>query len=426
LCAISENGKCKLIIPQLNLITNKENEQIYYSRMADELIRYNRIKSFLFQPQFFLSFGNINYNLRDNEIIMVQSSLTQEYFDNLVPAVVNNYVKNNSYDEVEPIIKQTYENVLPADKTNKVSSNKNIDCKPVQNAKISSGLWSKCFPKKFKELEYSKFSYCTFVFMSDLIEKKTGERFSDNQIKNSLVQEYNKYLPNYLNKIIDILTIEGKKKPDNVSFHDFIYNDDYFLTTFDLWLLVKKYKIPTIFLSKTQGGLLETNEKHNLFLGYGFEGDSFAFIIIPGLRSENIPGFKIIVSDNNDIYISAESIIDNDCSDKIDLIIKNNKSIEDFLNLFTKKTKTKLIVEEEVDLDLNLNLNLENGKKPRKPRQKKAVIIKEDILPIVDDNPLKINKEKPKTVKNKNKLYVSRQQTKKNVPNLIIERDTPP
>ena len=47
LCAVTENGSCNLILPEKNLITKKENEPIYYGRMADELIRYNRIKSFM-------------------------------------------------------------------------------------------------------------------------------------------------------------------------------------------------------------------------------------------------------------------------------------------------------------------------------------------------------------------------------------------
>jgi hypothetical protein len=76
LCVVTENGNCNLILPERNLITNKENEAIYFGRMSDELIRYNRIKSFMFQPQTYLSFGNISYNLRDNEIILIQSTLT--------------------------------------------------------------------------------------------------------------------------------------------------------------------------------------------------------------------------------------------------------------------------------------------------------------------------------------------------------------
>ena len=64
-----KNNKCSLILPKENLITNSDNEEFYYGKMADELIRYNRIKSFIFKPQSYLSFGTIKYNLRDNEII---------------------------------------------------------------------------------------------------------------------------------------------------------------------------------------------------------------------------------------------------------------------------------------------------------------------------------------------------------------------
>ena len=108
LCTFTKNGRCNLILPQKNLITKKDNKPIYFKRIADELIRYSRINTFIFQPQTYLSFGNIGYNLNDNEIIMVQSILTQEYFDTLVPAVINKYTKYNSYDESEPSITQIY------------------------------------------------------------------------------------------------------------------------------------------------------------------------------------------------------------------------------------------------------------------------------------------------------------------------------
>jgi hypothetical protein len=98
----------------INLITNKINEPIYYGRMSDELIRYNRIKSFMLQPQTYLSFGNIGYDLRENEIILIQSLLTQDYFETLIPAITNKYIKHNSYDEVQPIITQVYDNTIPS------------------------------------------------------------------------------------------------------------------------------------------------------------------------------------------------------------------------------------------------------------------------------------------------------------------------
>ena len=119
-CAVVENGDksvCQLILPRKNLINQQDNETIYYGRMADELVRYSRIKNFMLQPETYLSFGNnkVKYNLRENEIILVQSMLTQEYFNRLIPMDVNPYVKNNTYDEVEPLIHPLYENQVNQD-----------------------------------------------------------------------------------------------------------------------------------------------------------------------------------------------------------------------------------------------------------------------------------------------------------------------
>jgi hypothetical protein len=106
----SEGTTCKMILPKKNLLTKTDNEKKYYLRAADELIRYNRIKSFMFEPQMYLSFGKVDYNLREDEMIIMQSLLTQEYFDSLIPAQVNKYVKHNTRDDAKPLLSQVYEN----------------------------------------------------------------------------------------------------------------------------------------------------------------------------------------------------------------------------------------------------------------------------------------------------------------------------
>ena len=120
--------------------------------MSDELIRYNRIKSFIFQPQSYLSFGTLGYNLKDNEIIVIQSILTQEYFDGLVAATINKYVKYNTYDTAEPIIHQIYENELDLD--NVINPEEERDCVTELSTHIASMKWRPCFPSDFNELKY--------------------------------------------------------------------------------------------------------------------------------------------------------------------------------------------------------------------------------------------------------------------------------
>ena len=49
-------------------------------------------------------------------------------------------------------------------------------------------------------------------------------------------------------------------------------------------------------------------EKHQ-FIGYGDDNDKFAFIVVPGLRNENVPGYKLIQSDKGDIFILYYNVV---------------------------------------------------------------------------------------------------------------------
>ena len=341
LCVVTENGKCNLILPEKNLITNKINEPIYYGRMADELIRYNRIKSFMLQPQTYLSFGNIGYNLRDNEIILIDSLLTQEYFETLVPSITNKYIKHNSYDEVEPIITQMYDNTVePMNNENKLAEK---TCDKIVKTHITSSIWKDCFPINFKETEYGKYISCTFDIIIDLIEKQTSTKLTMNQIKNELFIEYKQYLLNYGDKIVDILILEGKKtlgdqvRNELLSFANFLFADNYFLTPLDLWLLVTKYKIPTIFIC--QRWILQTKYEKHEFVAYGDKDDKFAFILVPGFSPEKIPSYKLIQSNDGDSFISINNL-NGECLDRIYNTFNEPITIENYLKHFTKPKKT--------------------------------------------------------------------------------------
>ena len=423
LCVVTEKGQCNLILPEKNLITGKINETIYFGRMADELIRYKRINSFMFQPQTYLSFGNIGYNLRDNEIIMLQSSLTQEYFETLIPSVDNKYVKYKSYDEVEPIITQTYVNTIPSLDDAIGKDNKKVCSEPKQK-KITSSIWKKCFPSNYNEIEYGKLKSCTFSFIIDLIERKTSNKLTINQVRNELYEEYKKYLETYKDKIVDILIIEGKKTlgdqvySDALSFSTLIYTDNYFLTTLDLWLLVQKYKIPTIFIC--QKFILQTKYEKNEFVGYGDMNDNFAFILIPGYRAENVPSFKLITSNEGDVFISLNKL-NEECVEKIKEAIQSQKTIEKYLEEFQKPLATVYEKKKPIRIQIESDSDDIDNKpvkpvKPVKSIQKKNLIIEESNTPssqeLIMNNIDKKTKKKimikgnPKTRKNlqKNKV----------------------
>jgi hypothetical protein len=367
LCVFSSTNKCKLILPERNLISNKLNEFLYFHKIADEFIRYSSIRSFMFQPNSYLSFGNLGYNLKDNEIIIVQSLLTQEYFENLVPIVKNKYVTSNSYDEAEPLLSQMYENKVLKDSI-KTGFSKDIlkeDCLEITKSKIVSNIWSKCFPSTYFEVKYNKNIACTFQIMIDLLNRKTNEIYSINKIKNDLFDEYKKFSPSNLDKIIDILILEGKKtigeevKSGRISFINFIYDENYFLTPFDLWILLNKYRIPCFFISSQF--IFQTDYKKHIFLAYSEDNYSiddnqikeFIFIMIPALKPQSIPGYKYIENNYNDSNISLENLSSH-CMEKIYEATRDKISIDQYLENFIitsstkyKKKKPMLIIESD-------------------------------------------------------------------------------
>ena len=87
------NATCSLIIPRNNLINEENNEELYYTRLSDEFVRYNKFRNFIFENSNVHSYGSVEYNIINNELLLFQSSLTQEFFKEL-PTINkdNNYI----------------------------------------------------------------------------------------------------------------------------------------------------------------------------------------------------------------------------------------------------------------------------------------------------------------------------------------------
>ena len=102
-CLKESGGFCKLLIPQRNLMyPDIDNEIAYFGKVADEMIRYERVKLFMFEPTKYLSFQDIKYNLNEDEIILLESFITQEYFENMEQADDNPYVFQTNFYTVAP------------------------------------------------------------------------------------------------------------------------------------------------------------------------------------------------------------------------------------------------------------------------------------------------------------------------------------
>jgi hypothetical protein len=342
------------------------NEEYYYGRMADELIRYNRIKSFIFKPQAYLSFGQIKYNLRDNEIIVLEDMLTQEFFDSMIPSDINIYAKYNTYDNAEPIITQRYSSEVKIDEI--INPHQNKACQVSEPDKISSGYWKKCFPKTYREITYKSSHLCALYLIIDLVQKFKGKSMTIEDIKSDLIDEYKRLVtkPDDDNegeliidvdrnqKIIDFLNDEGQYDVKQLAsramtFEQMIFQDGFTPVNFDLWILLNKYQIPSIMISNSP--LPETNRQRTEFVCYNSEDGLYAFIIVPAMYSKQVkktPEYKYLVNElgSEKIDISQIPMTDNQCLVSIEEAINNedyNYTIEEFFdeNIFKKKAYKK-------------------------------------------------------------------------------------
>jgi len=335
-CEYSVSKKCVFKIPKNNLITQTSNVLYYYARMADELIRYYKTNQFIFQPQVYQNFENIQFKLNDNEIILIQSMITQEYFASLVPYEMNKFIQNNTIDDAEPREHQYY--------TNQFATEKVIEEKVCFIKKnIQSIMWKKCFPKSYQEFVYNNTISCAYQYIIDILYKIRKERYSILEIKEFLFEEYSKLfkLENFQEKIIDILYKQGKKilikqlREDKINFQYMLSSDNYFLTNLDIWILIEKFKIPTIMFSSIY--LLETNYFSKSIVLYDTDekSNNYLCIFTQGYKVEEPIHFKYVVNSEEELLISKKELTANtECNLIIDQAMEEYYTLKHFLNIY--------------------------------------------------------------------------------------------
>jgi hypothetical protein len=355
ICKMTDN-KCQLVLPKLNLVNGTDNEVYYYGKMADELIRYNRIKSFIFKPQAYLSFGQIKYNLNDDEIIILQDLLTHDFFEKLIPADINRYAKYNTYDTAEPLIAQKLKAEFEIDEV--INPYHERDCVKSDPKPIKSVYWKKCFSNNFKEIDYTGSNYCSLYLIIDVIKEFTGKKLTLEEIKDDLIEEYSKLTDTFtneerINKIIDILREEAQFDANQIqdatmTFEQMIGNDGFIAVNFDLWLLLARYQIPSIFISSKL--IPETRYNSHEFVCYtNADKKDFVFILTPAMYRRNIidkklPEYKLIMNKNGNIKINIDEIRDNnnehECLTKLEQAFVDYVTIEDYIDIIFKKDIT--------------------------------------------------------------------------------------
>ena len=344
-----EEDSCKLMLPINNLLNNQLNEVIYFGKLADELIRYNRIKLFIFEPKMYLSFNDLKYNLHENEVILLQSLITSDYFEDLVPEIRNSYVKYISYDYAEPYISQpysdSYEDVAQIQEDIEEVILKDSTCIPKK--KSIFGNIKDILPLDFKELFYFESSpKCSFQVFIDIMEDMNVD-ITINDIRNALSELYTPLLEKYAQNIADYWTQYGMKElaiifiKKQASIEDIIASDYYGLTILDMWLLSEKYNVPLILYSATK-----FSENNSSLLQLRSNISTSFYIIQPAMRYSKNTRIKLIESSKGKLLLEKQDLLP-----EFNKLIAQSPymSAESYLQNYKKpiriRAKKKLIIE---------------------------------------------------------------------------------
>ena len=386
-----EKNSNTLVLPTHSLVTGKPLKASYFTRLSDELVRYARIRPYMFHPTTYLSLDPIGLHLLNTEILVMQFMLTTEYFDNLNAMANPTYVKQTTHDVVEPADVPVFPLNVDIELTKEPDKLSQAVCETTINAHITSGRWKKCFGSKYVEKVYGTSPVCTYELISDISKKALNKPMSVMEIKLVLFNEYTRWIRDHKAKLMDIFIKEGKKMPKKAelfNFSSYIYTDEYYLTPFDLWLLSHSLQLPMIFIS--QFLLIETNYTDYVFAGYGQRESNFAYIFIPSLHIGVSPPYKLVINASGNCMFPISQTMP-ECSARLARTLfsstsspsstsSSNKSIESYLTEYSFPVKiSKLVVAEndvydkdnEPAVNPNLNVNeliITKQKTVRKPR----------------------------------------------------------
>ena len=370
-----------ILVPKKNLLSDLDNEEIYYSKISDELIRYNRIKQFMFAPNMFLSFTDLKYNLNSDEIILLQSLLTGDYFDNLIPDISNKYISFNSYDNAMPNTSQKYDNeynesdqIIPEDgnvKQKKANMNQSFNiynnC-PIKRENITNTTNS--LVMKFKEgyrniVFSSNNSSCSFDIAITLVNNTIASQNTDiNNIKYKLIEKYQDLFIKYPSEIVNLfdyygyITLSKQLANSEITIESIIMNESYYITNFDMILISEIYEIPLTLVSSNV--YIENNKE---ILSMNIKAGNTYIVITPIVNKyeKAIQKFKLIINKEEDALLDISKLPEESLRNEI---VNQTNTVIDLLKSFEKINESSM---------RNDRTNINDKKTPKKKTKLKLI-----------------------------------------------------
>ena len=334
-CLTEEGNKgCRTIFPKNHLVSGVDNEKVYFGRIADELIRYRRIRLFMFQTKTYLNITNTEYHIDDKELFLLESLLTREYFKDLDPYNRNQYITNIHYDDAQPEESQPYANDLSLSEQFALTQDEEkgdtnmakyiLDCIRETKGRVvgndKAGSWRPYFPSTAKEIVFMNSGPCSFIPLIYILQQVLKTPISIQNVKTTLWNGYSKLMEVYGDKILNILRKQGKRELIDLvltrksTFEHVIFNDEYYITDLDIWVLCNTIQLPVVLFSSTKlKSLVGTVDWLRLGSGKGEPNTKYYFIRSPAIVPPNKPPSYQIISPafsfhemKNDMFLRAE------------------------------------------------------------------------------------------------------------------------
>ena len=310
-CAIKD-GRNKLVLPKKHLVSRRPNKEIYFSRMADELWRYKRIQLFMMNSKMYLNLTNTEYKINADEMLMLESLLTADYFKSLEPYEHGNTLI--TYETANPIMSQKYSNEINQNTQqafvkkdviqDDIQDRLGIECvmslHPITGKKTTSE-WKTFFSPKAVELDLHKTVKCSYYPIIYTYYEIHKTFLTVEQIKSMLISGYNRQYSIYYDKVLKILRKQGKRdmvddiRRGRYDLIQAITMEAYFLTPLDLWVIASLHELPIVlFHQKKLKNLLDLE---NWVLLNKTKPNKYYFVRVPtepDSPSNYLPQYSVI------------------------------------------------------------------------------------------------------------------------------------
>lgn len=182
-----------IIMPIKNLIDKTNNKDKYLIKLIDELIRYPRLRDYILYNKSTVSIDMVNYSVNQNEVIILEENMFNNYLTGVVLETKNKYINSNQVGFTKPVITKSY----------KTTFNIGYD-KYIQNDKSDNVILQDYAPRNMISIPTDIDKY-----VSNIVEESPETCIPTvSKNKNIISKMFNKYS---LNKYLKFYKIIGSR-----------------------------------------------------------------------------------------------------------------------------------------------------------------------------------------------------------------------